>query len=305
VVDDLHSFSQAAHARNYLAGNRMLAPMCFNVDMETSDTGLSITLQRARRARRMSQLALSLQVGVSQRHISFVESGRAKPSRELLLHWLQTLGVSLANCNQALLQAGFAPVYAEAALHDPTLAMANQALDALLAAHDPMPAIVLDASWNFVKLNRGARALAAWIAPEWMDAQGQKPPANMLDLLMQKSVANRILNWSEIAPALLMQLRQEALSHPALSSRVEALAELIAHSNRHRAKPAPALSPVLSTRFASDYGELSFFSMFTTFGRPHDITLASLRVEHMFAADAATAQIMRSHVRIDSGLAKQ
>ena len=115
---------------------------------------LPITLQQARKARRLSQLELSLRVGVSQRHVSFVESGRAKPSRNLLMAWLQELDAPLALCNAAMLQAGYAPAFSAATLTDPLLAQANDALVQLLHAHDPMPAFVLDALWSRAALRR-------------------------------------------------------------------------------------------------------------------------------------------------------
>jgi transcriptional regulator with XRE-family HTH domain len=116
---------------------------------------LPVTLQQARKARRLSQLELSLRVGVSQRHISFVESGRAKPSRPLLLAWLQELDAPLAVRNAAMLQAGYAPAYGETLLDDPALAQAHSAIQHLLQSHDPMPALAFDAHWNLLHINRG------------------------------------------------------------------------------------------------------------------------------------------------------
>src|SRR5512137_587657 len=115
---------------------------------------LPATLQQARKSRRLTQLELSMRVGVSQRHVSFVESGRAKPSRELLMAWLHELDAPLVVRNAAMLQAGYAPVYSAAPLSDPALAQANDALVQLLRAHDPMPALVLDAQWNLLHSNR-------------------------------------------------------------------------------------------------------------------------------------------------------
>jgi transcriptional regulator with XRE-family HTH domain len=135
--------------------------------MNTLAENLPNTLQQVRKARRLSQLELSMRVGVSQRHVSFVESGRAKPSRSLLITWLQELDAPLPLRNAAMLQAGYAPAYSAASLTDPALAQANDALVQLLNAHDPMPAFVLDADWNVLHMNRGAR----WFATHWCRAR--------------------------------------------------------------------------------------------------------------------------------------
>jgi transcriptional regulator with XRE-family HTH domain len=259
-------------------------------------TTLPITLQQARRAKRWSQLELSLRVGVSQRHLSFVESGRAKPSRELLIAWLQALDAPLVVHNAAMLQAGFAPIYQARTLADPALAQANAALAQLLQAHDPMPAMVLDAQWNLRDTNRGGWWLASILVP-WL-----KPGAeiNMLDLLAHpEGFGKHMINLREVGPALLMQLRNDASMDPALTPKVDAVAALLSArfgaATVSAATTAPA-PPVLATRFSTVHGELAFFSMFTTFGTPFDITLASLRVEHMFAADESTKRVLRAQV---------
>ncbi len=266
---------------------------------------LPITLQKLRRNCRVSQLELSLCLGVSQRHISFVESGRARPSRDLLAAWLQELSAPLFVCNEAMLQAGYAPVYSEVALSDPALVQANTALEHLLCAHDPMPAIVIDAHWNLLKMNRGARWLAGTLMP-WTEEMlrasdsgnsisGSASPINMLDLLTHpQGLAADIINLEEAGSALLAHLRHEALSQPTLTPRIDAFASSLCArlgvQFLQAAGQRPS-APTLNVRYRSRFGELALFSMFTTFGTPQDITLASLRVEHMFAADDATRKI--------------
>jgi transcriptional regulator with XRE-family HTH domain len=245
----------------------------------------------------MSQLELSMRLGVSQRHVSFVESGRARPSRDLLAAWLEELEAPLGLRNEAMLQAGYAPSYSAVPLHDPALAEANQALDRLLCAHDPMPALVLDAAWNVLRLNRGARWLAATlVSPAVLPPGGT--PFNMLDLLAHpEGFAAPVVNLHEVGPPMLAFLRHEAYMQPELAPRVEALATLLRArlgERRLAASPVPG-APVLTTRYATPHGELAFFSMFTTFGTPRDITLASLRVEHLFAADGATRAVLVAH----------
>ena len=150
----------------------------------TLNTGsLPATLQQTRRARRLSQLELSMRLGISQRHVSFVETGRARPSRPLLLAWLTALDAPLVVRNAALLQAGYAPAYSAAPLGDPALAQANAALLELLRAHDPMPALVLDAHWNLLHANRGGQWLAATLMPGAVEMLAGAP-LNMLDMLV-------------------------------------------------------------------------------------------------------------------------
>ena len=263
---------------------------------------LPITLQQARKARRLSQLELSLRVGVSQRHVSFVESGRAKPSRTLLMSWLQELDAPLGVRNAAMLQAGYAPAFSSAALTDPLLAQANDALVHLLQAHDPMPAFVLDALWNVLHFNKGGKWLAGLLMPWAADtlASAAIISINMLDMLAHPHGFTRhILNLNEVGPALLAHLRDDASVQPALTPKVEAFAALLRDrlgaQNLHSGWPYQT-APVLTTRFATPHGELAFFSMFSTFGTPQDITLASLRVEHLFAADAATRAVVAQQV---------
>lgn len=261
----------------------------------TAASPLPVTLQESRKARRLSQQQLSFRLGVSQRHVSFVETGRAKPSRDLLLAWLGELEVPLRLRNEALLQAGYAPAFGNASLGAAALAVPEEAIDRLLAAHDPMPAFVLDADWQVVRINRGGRWLAATLLPNRPLGPG---PINMLDLLIDpEGLTKRMINFGEVGPALLAQLRPESVANPALSPQVLAFEKLLRGRGR---VPEPkqlaraGSTPVLTTRYATPHGELAFFSMFTTFGSPQDITLASLRIEHVFAADSHTAQVLRA-----------
>jgi transcriptional regulator with XRE-family HTH domain len=268
--------------------------------MPSADQPLPHTLQRTRKARRLSQLELSLQLGVSQRHVSFVETGRARPSRDLLLAWLGALNAPLALGNEALLQAGYAPAYSSATLSDSSLSEANDALERLLRAHDPMPALVLDADWNLLRMNRGGQWLAVTLLRRPAGTSGQAP-LNILDVLAHPEGPTRaMVNLAEVGPAFLAHLRHEAAAYPALKRRVDAYEALLkarlGEQAVHQAWAAPK-APLLTTRYATPHGELAFFSMFTTFGTPQDITLASLRVEHMFAADDATRAVLAAQVR--------
>ena len=252
------------------------------------------TLQTARQSRRISQLELALRMGVSQRHVSFVETGRAKPSRDLLLAWLDELNAPLALRNVALQQAGFASVYAGRELGDAVLAPAREALGRLLDAHDPMPAMVLDAAWNALQFNRGARWLMLTLMP-WAAELSQNQPINLLDAMLHpEGLLHRVVNLEEVVPALLAHLRDDASVAPELEPRLK---QLVQKFQQHLGKKPLAqwprqMVPVLTTRFDTPHGELAFFSMFSTFGTPQDITLASLRVEHWFAADTLTRDVI-------------
>ena len=269
-------------------------------------SGIAQILQKARRGRRWSQLELSLRMGVSQRHVSFVESGRAKPSRELLIAWLRELDLPLGQRNAALMQAGFAPVYGEGELAAlPATAHVLQAVSHLLQAHDPMPAFVLDADWNVRQFNQGAAWLMQVLMPDLMAnlmaalAQQTPPGAtlNLIDALLHpQGFASTLVNGDEVAPAILRMLQDDARHHPPLQARLDQLSTLFrlrfgAGAIRSARQMLP-LPPVLTSRFATAHGELTFFSMFTTFGTPQHITLASLRIEHLFPADAATRAVL-------------
>lgn len=266
--------------------------------METASPSLRDTLQTARKSKRISQLELALRMGVSQRHVSFVESGRAQPSRELLLSWLHELQAPLALRNVALQQAGFAPVYRGSELSDAVLAPVREALSRLLAAHDPMPAMVMDAAWNVLQMNRGAQWMALTLMP-WIAHLPQDQPINMLDAMLHpEGMTRHMTNLEEVAPAMLAHLRDDASVAPELVTRVELLAAQIQKRlGKRTLTPWPRqMAPVLTTRFSTAHGELAFFSMFSTFGTPQDITLASLRVEHLFAADDATRAVIATQL---------
>lgn len=268
--------------------------------MSDSTNGLPDMLRLARHARRISQLDLSLRLGVSQRHVSFVESGRSRPSRDLLIAWLRELEPPMVVFNQAMTDAGFAPVYSAKPLSDPALEQANHAIEAILRSHDPMPAFVVDEDWNLLRFNRGARWLAVTLMP-WAAGLLDSKPSNLLDLLVHpEGFTKNMLNLSEVGPAALGQLRHEAATRPGLATKVQAFEDLLkvrCGDKAFSSNLSKPTAPILTTRYATPLGEISFFSMFTTFGTPHDITLASLRIEHMFAADEATRRLIESQVR--------
>ncbi|MCZ4499718.1 MAG: helix-turn-helix domain protein [Marmoricola sp.] len=239
----------------------------------------------------MSQWDLAIALGVSQRHLSFVELGRSRPSRTLLLRWLDTLDAPLVVRNEALLAAGYAPAYDESSWTEEALTEARRAASHLLRSHEPWPALLLDGRWDVLAANSGVAWLldvvgsTVQVPPVEGSVEGVEP-LNLLDLAMG-DLGAAILNLDAAASSLLDQLRHEMASEPALRPRVEDLAALV---------PATAspvrFPPTLTTRYATRLGELSFLSMFTTFGAPHSVTLASLRIELMFPADEFTRSVL-------------
>jgi transcriptional regulator with XRE-family HTH domain len=247
-------------------------------------------LQRLRAERRTSQLELSLRVGVSQRHLSCVETGRAGASRELLLALLDALEAPLSERNEVLLAAGFAPAYGRRSLEQPDMAPAREALAHLLAVHEPAPAVVLDGAWNLVQANGGAAALVRLLgaAPAAL-----APGTNMLRAtFLPGGLREALLNPDEVCAAVWQRAVREAAHNPELQAVIEAL-----HPHAPRPAAPAGDAPLLLTRLRGPAGELRFFSAFTTFGTPLDVTLASLRVEHMFPADEATRRALADEAR--------
>ena len=243
----------------------------------------------------MSQLALALKADVSQRHLSFVESGRAKPSREFVLHIAEQLELPLRERNRLLLAAGYAPVFPERSLHDPALAVARDAIERVLQGHEPFPALAIDRHWTLLLANRPVYALMSGIAPHLLD-----PPVNVVRLTLHPDgLAPRILNWTQWRAHIL-----ERIAHAAELSADQMLSELVTEL---RAYPPPRTSRpenlttipeggdvFVPLQLASDAGVLSFMSTTTVFGTPVDVTLSEIALECFFPADAATAERLRS-----------
>lgn len=246
------------------------------------------SLRALRQRRRISQLELSLRVGVSQRHLSCIETGRAQASREMLHALLDALEAPLAERNDTLLAAGYAPAFRQRALADAEMAPVRDALSRLLEAHDPAPAFVLDDAWNLLQANRGTLAMMVLLG---VDPAGLGHGVNLLRLMfLPGGLSAALINADEVAGEVWQRAQREAMLCPALRAVVE---ELRPHLPRRLSAHAPVTpsSPVLLTRLRTVAGgELKLFSAFTTFGAPLDVTAASLRVEHFFPADAATRE---------------
>ncbi len=254
-------------------------------------------LREWRQRRRMSQLYLALEAEISARHLSFVETGRAQPSRELLLHLAEHLDVPLRDRNALLLAAGYAPAFAERPLADPALAGARQAVDLVLAGHEPYPALAVDRHWTLLASNRAVAPLLAGIAAELL-----APPLNVLRLSLHPGgLAPRIANLGEWRRHLLARLRRQ-VEVSADAVLADLLAEL--RDDPLYAGPESAQGPrtaepdgaevIVPLRLHSPAGLLSFVSTTTVFGTPVDITLAELALETFFPADPETAAALRT-----------
>lgn len=243
----------------------------------------------------MSQLDLATDAEISQRHLSFVESGRSQPSREMVLRLAERLQLPLRERNRLLVSAGFAPRFEERSLDDPTLAAALSAVEQVLGAHEPNPAMAVDRHWNLVRANKAIAPLLAGVAePSLLE-----PPANMLRLgLHPRGLAPFVVNLVEWRDHCMERLRRlnQAVADPAL---VELERELKAYPMPRRSRPASGdYSPIAAT-LQLRHGDrvLSFITTITVFGTPLDITLSELAIESFFPADAATAAAMRELVR--------
>jgi transcriptional regulator with XRE-family HTH domain len=239
-----------------------------------------------RQRRRRSQLDLSCDTGVSTRHLSFVETGRAQPSREMILHLATALEVPLRERNELLMAAGFAPAYAERGLDDPQMSPVREAVELVLAGYEPHPALVVDRRWNLVAANRAVGALTAGIAEELL-----APPANVLRLsLHPRGMAPRIVNLPQWRAHVLHRLAREAAvtADAQLADLHRELSELPGGLDP---TPPGAIAVPLMVRL--DDVQLSFLSTITTFGTAVDLTAAELSIEAFLPADRATADAVR------------
>ena len=262
-------------------------------------------LREWRERRRLSQLALALDADVSTRHLSFLETGRARPSREMLLRLAEQLEVPLRERNAMLLAAGFAPAYPEHDLDDPALGVARAAVDRVLAGHEPFPALAVDRYWTLVAANRVVPALLTGVAPHLL-----QPPINVLRLsLHPDGLVSRIANFPEWRAHLLARLSRqvELTADPRLSDLLQELRGYDADRDpRDDDQPVPDHNQVLVAvplRLHTEQGTLSLLSTTMVFGTPIDVTLSELAIEAFFPADAATADLLQRIAPHEAGRA--
>ncbi len=244
--------------------------------------------------RRLTQLGLALEIEVSQRHLGFVEIGRANPSRDLVLRLCEALDIPLRERNMLLFAAGFAPSFTERKLDDSSLSAVWRALDSMVVALEPSPAFVIDRHWTLLKANKAGDFLLQMVEPCML-----VQPVNMLRLgLHPKGLAPQIINYAEwrkyilkhlkqqielTTDTVLIQLLQELESYPA-PERTKLEAQLFAGLEYDRV--------AVGLQLATDFGELSFLATTTIFGTPVDVTLSELAVEVFFPANPETARIL-------------
>src|SRR5262245_53283793 len=253
-------------------------------------------LREWRQRRNLSQLELAMRSAVSARHLSFVETGRARPSREMVLHLAERLDVPLRERNRLLLAAGFAPVFGERSLEEREMGPVREALQRFLSAHEPYPALVVDRHWNVVAANRGVAFVNRGVAPEL-----RAPPANALRIALHpEGLATRIANLDAWLGYLLGRLRREieATRDPELEALYRELAAYPGVTTEFDpADPPDPNDVLLMQEFSVDDRQLALFCMLTTFGTPRDLTLAELTIVAFYPADAETAEALTVGVR--------
>jgi transcriptional regulator with XRE-family HTH domain len=257
-------------------------------------------LRDVRRARKLSQLELSVNADVSQRHLSFLESGRAQPSREMVLQLALALDLPLRERNRLLVSAGYAGIYPQRKLEAADMAPVREALTLMLEHHAPYPAIAVDRAWNLFMANSAVPRVFGLLGDldlVWKKVCGDGP-RNILKLMLHPEGAQPfIANLAEIAPPLLARTAREALEHPEVQAVLDEVLRYPGIPARWRAIDLHHYSgslPVLPTQLQARGVSLRLFSMLSTFGTPQDVTADELRVESFFPADAASEALLRA-----------
>jgi transcriptional regulator with XRE-family HTH domain len=246
-------------------------------------------LQYWRKTRHLSQLALAGEAEVSPRHLCFIETGRSRPSREMVVLLASVLDVPLRERNALLLAAGFAPIYLETSLEAAALEPVRIALDAILRQQEPFPAVVMNRRWDILRGNEGATRFFSFLLG---DRGGDRPP-NVLRLMFHpEGLRPHVTNWEAVASALVQRVHRESVSGVTDEATAKLLDEIFAYpgvpARLRRPNLEDPLVPVVAVRFQKDGAPFNFFSTVTTLGTPQDITLQELRIECFFPGDDAT-----------------
>lgn len=267
------------------------------MDATTALRPVGQLLREWRRRRRFSQLDLACDAGVSARHLSFIETGRSLPSREMLIRLAERLEVPLRERNALMISAGYAPIYAQRPPADDAMRAAREAITSLLSAHEPFPALAIDRHWTLVAANGAVQRLLAGVEPSLL-----VPPINVLRLSLHPAgLAPRILNFQQWRAHLLERLGSQVAA-TADAELIGLLRELHEYPATAGALwlDAPASrvpSFVVPLRLATQVGVLSMISTTTVFGTPVEVTLSELAIESFFPADAVTGEMLHALAR--------
>ena len=258
-------------------------------------------LKQWRERRRLSQLSLAVDAEISTRHLSFIETGRAQPSRDMVLLLARALDVPPRGRNDLLTAAGYAPVYRETALDAPEMSDARRALDFTLRQQEPFPGLVIDGHWNLLMTNEGARRLMAlFVSPEDVGAVGGRPNAMRL-FYHPRGMRPYIVNWEATAAALIQWLHRDLARGIGDAETRRLLDELLSYPDVPKKWSSLDLdvtvAPFLAIEMRKGDLHVKFFSTLTSLGVPYDITLHELRVECFFPADPATETLLRGLAR--------
>lgn len=252
-------------------------------------------LQHWRQVRRLSQLALAIEADVSPRHVCFIETGRASPSRDMVLLLASALDVPLRERNQLLLAAGYAPAYHETQLDSPELGPVRAALQAILRQQEPYPAVVMNRSWDILTSNDAASRFFGFLLDDQASASG--PPnvirPNVIRMMFDPhGLRPFVMNWEAVAEALITRVHREAVGGAPDEATVRLLEEILAFPGvpRRWQRPSPEtpLVPVIPVSFGKGSRRFAYFSTVTTLGTAQDVTLQELRIECFFPMDAET-----------------
>jgi transcriptional regulator with XRE-family HTH domain len=271
---------------------------CAIIEAMGASKNVGDLLREWRQRRRLSQLALACDAEISTRHLSFVETGRARPSREMILHLSEQMEIPMRERNVLLVAAGYAPIFPERSLEDPALMTVRKAIDLILEGQKPYPAFAIDRHWRIVASNRALPEIYQGVAPHLLE-----PPVNGLRLTLHpEGLAPRVANladWHEhvtsrlrrqidlTADPVLMELLREFSEYP--SAKLKSKAD--SHNVRENLPPDGIVVPF---RLNTMFGLLSFFTTTTVFGTPVDVMLSELAIESFYPADAATAEAVHA-----------
>jgi transcriptional regulator with XRE-family HTH domain len=265
--------------------------------MDDVTTGFGSGLRWWRERRGFSQLDLAGAAETTQRHLSFLESGRASPSREMILRLAAVLDLPLRQQNALLLAAGFAPAWRESDLSAPELAQVNSALDHMLAQQEPYPAFVVDRRWTLLRANAGAGHLVEFLTEPASAPAAPAEPVNLaVALVSPEGLRPFIVNWEEVALYFLRGVQADAIADGTRQT-AQLLARLLTFPGLPALSRIPApgdpRAPVLTIHFKRDDTSLRLFTTIATLGTPHDVTLQEIRVECFFPMDDGTARMFR------------